>query len=365
MNVAFIFVPVALTRTMKNFALFSLAIVTSLAVTGCNKPAESVAVVNGEAITMDDFIQHLKVKPTVLVVDNNGNVGPANVAETLSFQAMQDLINQRIILQLAKDMKVEPTPKEIEDEVTYRKKRNPDYITSLLEKGLTLAAIKDSLKVDLSRENLLTHSITVTDQEVDKWIKEHPEAFIQPALVDSLWIFVKDERGKRDVERALQAGGSFETIASRYSEAPRAKEMGGKFPQNNPAMVPAKEIQDILKTVPAGKESGWVQLSDGWAKFFIQTRTPAKKMEIKDTDRIFIKRRMRAEKGAVASDLEKRLRDKLQNAKITVSMRELKKPWEAAVEALKAQTEEQSRVKSPTDESSSPDQGTTAPTGNR
>ncbi|MBL8060711.1 MAG: SurA N-terminal domain-containing protein [Chthonomonas sp.] len=337
---------------MKNLTIFAMAALASVLITGCNKPAESVAIVNGEAITMDDFVQHLKVKPEVLVVDNNGNVGGARVAETLAFQAMQDLINQRMILQLAKDMKVEPTAKDIENEVTFQKKRDSQYVTRLLDRGLSLQAIKASIKVDLARENLLTHSIKVTDQEVSDWIKNNPEAFVVPMTVDSLWIFVKDDRGRRDVDRALQAGGNFETVASRYSEAPQAKTNGGQFPQRVPELVPAKEIQDILKTVPAGKESAWVQLQDGWAKFFIQSRTPSSKKEVTDTDRVLIKRRMAAERGRIANDLEKRLRDKLQNAKITISMRELKKPWEAAVEALKNQTEDQNRVKSPTDESS-------------
>ena len=355
---------------MKNLTIYAMAALASLLITGCNKPAENVAVVNGEAITMEDFVQHLKVKPEVMVVDNNGNVGSARVAETLAFQAMQDLINQRMILQLAKDMKVEPTAKEIENEVTFQKKRDAQYITRLLERGLSLPAIKASIKVDLARENLLTHSIKVTDQEVADWIKNNPNAFVIPATVDSFWIFVKDDRGKRDVERALQAGGNFETVAARYSEAPQAKQNGGRFPQNIPELVPAKEIQDILKTVPAGKESGWVQLQDGWAKFFIQARTPSSKKEVQDTDKVLIKRRMAAERGRLANDLEKRLRDKLQNAKITISMRELKKPWETAVEALKNQTEEQNRVKSPTDESSpinedKPASGATSPTGGR
>ena len=47
--------------------------------------------------------------------------------------------------------------------------------------------------------------------------------------------------------------------------------------------------------------------------------------------------------------MDKRLLDKLKASKIKVNLRELKKPWETAIERLKEASEDANKVKSPTD----------------
>lgn len=352
---------------MKTNSLFGktwvgIAALAMLAVVGCSKGPDNIAVVNGEAITQEEFNSYLKVKPEVQIVLQNGQITSARVAETLGFQALQDLIRQRVIVQLSKDMKVEPTDKEVNDEVEFQRKRDANFVTNLLEQGLTLDQVRRSLKVDLAREKLLTRSVTVTPEEVETYIKKNPNLFLQPALVDSRWIFVKDEKGQRDVDRALQAGGSFETVATKYSQAPQAQQNGGVFPQRVTSMIGSKEIKDILDSTPAGKESAWVKLQDGFAKFFVENRTAEKRLEVKDTDRIWLRRQLAVQQGLQANDLDKRLLDKLKASKININLRELKKPWETAIERLKEASEDANKVKSPTDGATPSGAPTSSPT---
>src|SRR5690349_18238479 len=96
--------------------IFSAALAGAalLGLAGCQGGGGSnVASINGEPITMEQFHKYLEAKPEVQVVLENGEVANARVSETLAYQALQDLIRQRMIVQLAKDMKLNPTDDEV------------------------------------------------------------------------------------------------------------------------------------------------------------------------------------------------------------------------------------------------------------
>lgn len=333
-------------------AWMGFAAVAALTLVGCQRP-NNVAVINGEPITQEDFSAYLKVKPEVQIVTPQGQVVNATVNQTLGFQALQDLIRQRIILQLAKDMKVEPTTTEVNKEVEFQRKRDPQFVNNLMQRGLTLEQIRESLKVDLARERLLTKDINIPMSEVDQFIKDNPQRFTIPELVDALWVFVRDDKGRRDVERALQAGGTFSTVATRFSQAPGARENGGRFEQRVIDAVPAPEVRNLLRTTREGTETNWVRLQDGWAKFFVEKRTPAEKQNVTEVEKEWLQRQLKVSRGLQANDLDQRLLEKLRDAKIEVNDRAFKQPWEAAMEQLKRNAEaEGTTPTSPTAEGS-------------
>jgi parvulin-like peptidyl-prolyl isomerase len=316
--------------------------VAALALTGCKSGGENLAVVNNEPITMQEFYDYLEVKPEVQVVLENGQIATVRVADTLAFQALQDLVRQRTILQLSKDMKLEPSATEVNQEVVFQRERDPQFIKNLLDRGLTKDQIEASLKVDLAREKLLTKDIKVTDEDVTKFIKDNPIQFTEPKQIEALWIFVKEEVKQRDVDRALNAGGSFATVATKYSDAPNAQENGGTFPQTIVDRLPA-ELQRLFDATAEGKETGWQRLTDGWAKFYVVKKTAAKKVDVNATERKWLKRQIAVQRGLQGSDLDKRLLDKLKDADITITFRELQGPWKAAMERLENASEEETK----------------------
>ncbi|MFQ3669775.1 MAG: SurA N-terminal domain-containing protein, partial [Fimbriimonadaceae bacterium] len=87
---------------MKSSIYVALTAAAAITVAGCGGKSEDVvAVVNGERITTSQFYDYLERKPTVRVQTDNGPV-ELPVADTIAFQAIQDLIARRLILQLAK-----------------------------------------------------------------------------------------------------------------------------------------------------------------------------------------------------------------------------------------------------------------------
>jgi parvulin-like peptidyl-prolyl isomerase len=330
----------------------ALMATTAIALTGCAPKTEEIAVVNGETIQADDFNRYLQVKPEVLVVSANGEVVSARVADTLAFQALQDLVRQRIILQFAKDRGVMPSEKEITDEVTFQKSRDNSFVQNLIDRGLTIAQIKESLKVDLAREKLLTNGQKpVTPAEIDTYIKGNPAMFTEPATVDAYWIFVQAEAKKREVDRALLAGGSFENVAARFSDSPQPDNLGDRFPQRVLDRI-QEPLRSLLAKAPLGNDTEWVRLTDGWAKFYVEKRTPAKAIEVNATERKWLERQLAVQRGLQASDLDEKLVERLQAAKITIKAKSLMDPWKNAMDRLEVQqnSNKKTGAASPSDE---------------
>lgn len=321
-------------KMWKKTPIFLIAAVAVASLTGCGgRSSNVIAVVNGQSITQDQFYNYLEAKPEVQIITQDGQTATARVQGTLAFQALQDLVRQQIIVQLAKDNGVSPTPQEIDAEVEFQRKREPEFVTQLKDRGLTLDQIKESLEVDLSREKLLTKDIKVEDSEVETYIKNNREMFTVPATFDAKWIFVQAEAKRREVDRELNSGSSFSTVARRLSDDPNAKDTLGQFPNRVVAGLPA-QIQEVVNKTQEGKETDWIQLSDGWAKFYIEKKAAEKYNEPNDTEKTWLKRQLAVRKGLQSKDLDRRLLDKLKASKINIVYRELQNPWETAFKEI-------------------------------
>lgn len=344
-------------RIWRNGFLLVGAALVAGALSGCNANSDrSIAVVNGEQITQQEFFEYMKAKPQIQVVLPNGQPATADVADTIAFQVLQDLVRQRVIVQLAKDAKLEPTDQEIQAEVEFQRKRDADFINKLKDRGLNLDQIRDSLRVDLSREKLLTHDVKITDAEINEFIKNNRAAFTVPESFAAKWILVSSEQRRREVDRDLLAGSSFVTVARRLSEDPNLKEYLGDYRQapnmvNNRLDVLPVEVQKIIRATNEGQETDWIRLSDGWAKFYIETKTESKYIEPSDTDKQWIGRQLAVQKGIQSKDLDRRLLDKLKKSEIKVTMSELERPWEELLKKL----EDVSSTGTPTDSSRQPE----------
>lgn len=320
----------------KRFLLLPAAIAT-IGLAGCGNQGDGdLAVVNGETITLAQFHRHLESKPTVNVALGNGQVTPARVNDTLAFQGLTDLLRQRLILQMARDYKVAPTEEDVTNELKYRTKRDPQFVNNLRNLGVNLGQIRESLEVDLARERLLTRGITVTDAEVDRFIRENPAEFEEPETINALWVFLRDPQLRKSVDDELAQGRGFGAVAQRYSEFKNPDLAPGQFPQRVMDQIP-EPIRGRLKATTENKTTEWIQLQDGWAKFYVQQKKPRTKLTIDDTMKETVKRQLAMQRGQRANDIERALTDRLKAAadKIDIKFKELENPWKRAVDRLK------------------------------
>ncbi len=305
-----------------------------LAISGCGSSGGGeLATINGEPITMKDFHRYLEYKPEVTVVTQTGAQTSAAVADTLAFQGLQDLLRQKLLLQLAKDNGVYPSDQDVLAELEFQKKREPNFLRGLQSRGLSVGEIKDNLRIDLARERLITKGLKVDLKEAEDYIKKNPKEFVDPATADMQWIVVKDDISKKPVDDALKTGQAFSVVASNLSQSPDAKRTT-RFPMRLVDQMPA-QIQQIVFSTKEAAVTDWVKLSDGWAKFYLEKFTPEKPIEMTDVRKQFVQRQIAIKRGMQATDIDKQLLDKLKESKIDIKYDDVKERWKEAFDSLK------------------------------
>lgn len=310
-------------KKIKKLICFSLF---TLILAGCSQNEnEIVASVDGETIDFKAFYEYMQSKPSVKVIVGNQTTS-LPVAETLAFQALEDLVNQKLLMHLAADLGLIPTKEEVEKEIEFKRSLNPNFIDRLTDRGFNISQIRKNLKMELAQEKVLTKGIQVTMEEVDNYIKRNPKQFITPAIADLYWIYVKSERAKKRVDQELISGQSFRAVATRYSEYPNAERLKGRFPQRVIGSMPPK-IQNIAKKHKIGQKTEWIPIQNGYAKFFIEQKTEEKPIKMDEKRKVALKRRLALQRGRLANDLSDTLLKKFKESNISVDYQPLKKPW--------------------------------------
>jgi ribosomal protein L9 len=321
---------------------WALGAVMVAALAGCGSQgggSSSLATINGETITDGQLNKHMSRKTSVRVQTANG-AAEAQLSESLDFQALQDLIGQRIIMQLAKDDGVYPTDGEILQELDFRGKLNPNYVKQLNAAGYNLESIKENLALELAREKLISKGVKVTDAEVDEYIKNNPQQFTNPATATMRWVFAKTDARKAEVDKALATGQSFTAVATQLSEAPGARSNGGQFEQNVVSRMP-QQLQAMVAKTAEGRMTDWLRLTDGWARWYVERKAAAKKMELSKEQKELVRRQIAQQRGQQATDLNKRVLDKLKEAQITVKDDVLSELWKKRFDAIKEELSQQ------------------------
>ncbi|MBI5707484.1 MAG: SurA N-terminal domain-containing protein [Armatimonadetes bacterium] len=330
-------------------ALASVALIAGCG--GKGAAGGTLANVNGDAISMDDFLNYLKTKDTVRVMTNQG-VQQARVAESLGYQALQELVLRKVVVQLSKKEGVYPDDAKVAAEIEFRKKLDPQFVTKATSTGLTLDRIKEQLRVELASEGLLTKGVTVSDAELDQLIQTN-KLDVTPAMADLVWVFVLTDTKKKQVDTELLSGQSFTSVARRLSDARDKEETGARFGERVIARMP-KPVQDAIAKVAEGGTTAWIAGDGGWAKFYVEKKSADKKEALSPEKRTYFKRELAKSKGAKAKDLDARLADFLLSSDVKVEPKDLQSVWEKAIERAKKDR----KVSAP---GTSPDTGTGAP----
>lgn len=334
---------------------FVIAALSSLALVGCHGGGGSgttgaggdVAVVNGEAISNDEYFRYLERKPLVQVGAREpmqvqaGQIVEMQVATSLGFQALRDLINQRVLLDVARDENEMPTADEVKKELDYQTKANPQFMPALTAQGLTLEEIRRDLTIDLAKQKIVTKGITVSPADADAFIKANPDKFKTPEQAKVCLVQVKDVASQKQVDADLAAGKSFEDVAVQHSDDPRVRQSRGvatvgdvgRLAQTQP------ELAQLIRSTPDGKATDWKP--DGntgrFVKIFVEQKVASKPVPITDTIKENLRRQMAMERGSQATDLQKRLYEKLKTSKIVVNSPALKTLWDKLFATLKDQ----------------------------
>jgi parvulin-like peptidyl-prolyl isomerase len=303
-------------------------LIVALSLIGCGGPSGSsgaLATVNGDNISMQELVEYIQRKPTVIVDTQSGpQLARVTSGQSLGFQAMRDLIVDKIVEQIAKEQGVYPKDSDVAAELDFQQKvadlrpQRLNIAKEALAAGYSTESFKHQLLVDLCRMRIMTKGITVTPQEVEDYIKTNPdnELFTDPPRIKALMILVprSDEAKKKKVDDALKQGQPFLTVANEYSIDPQARAATWHYHVDNVNQMPP-QVRALLEKTAVGASTDWVAANEGFVKFSVEQKTPAKPKDTKDpTVREIVRRSLAAQKGQATIDINGMIQAKLKNA---------------------------------------------------
>lgn len=316
------------------------------AISGCGGSASagggSIATFNGAAVTRDDYYKKLETMQVVRVVDSNGNVVQARLAEPMSSQAMQMIMIEQAIIQAARDEKVLPTADDIEKEKKFREDLQQGYVNELKKMGFSMSDIDRSIMLELAQENLTVRGVPEkTMEDVDKYIESNPNVTRVPATATLRLVVVETADEQRKVDEQLKNGIPFGSVASMFSKLPNARMNNGAFPDSStqPRAVAierlAKEMQDAVNKTADGRVSDWFALGNQKVKLFVEAKTPETRTTLTNAQKERLRRDLRIQEGRLQNDVQKLILEKLSKADVKVTVDYLKQAWETFQKAVR------------------------------
>ncbi len=339
-------------KAMKRLFVFQIAL-WALWIVGCGRGGDVLVEFNDYKITKDAFMKRMEILDGVLVRVPQGQFQGGNVrlpvASPVSHQVLQRMLAELALLQAAKDEGVAPTKEDIERRKELYTKIDPNYITQRKEAGMSISDIDYFVELELARENLLKRGVSEkTLEDVEKYIKEHPDEFRRPPMATFRYILVSSVEEQKKVDQSLLQGYTFEQAAAEFSVAPNASREKGSFPPGSGASlsrpIPINQLDAILQRVVENtgerKVSDWFQYGQHFCKVYVESKVPSQFVEPGPAQKEIMRVQWTIREAAPNNDLDRLLLKKLMNAQVKIHVPYLKKVWDNLLEELKTQAKE-------------------------
>jgi len=234
----------------------------------CNRV---VAIVNDEVVTLyelDTMIQLLTGTPSKQLKNKSEEIYIKTRQKVLD-----DLVDQKIVLEKIKELKIEVTAKEVDQAIERVKADNQftqeDLLAELKEQGNNYESYRKSIKEELERIQLINYEvkskIILREEEIEEYYNTHRDEFTSEGRVRLALIFLKQEdpadknearalyQKAQEILSMIKDGKNFANLARKLSNGPGASEGGDlgvfKMAELNP------EMAEIIKDLSAGEVS--------------------------------------------------------------------------------------------------------------
>jgi len=300
-------------------ALLALAVFV-LVLSGCGR--RGLINVNGEKISKDEFYQRLEMVPVQKV--EGGRV----VAVPAGQYVMEQMIQEKLVQQLAKKEGVTPTDAQLSKKLTYAKKAAAGaFRQQLAQQGMSEEDWKKQQAIKQSAVNLMSKGITVTDAEAlaaYNQIQKAPSSpFKRPAAVRISVILDKDQAKAEKAYKLLQSGQEFSSVAMQLSEDKNTAPAGGQvgwlsMDMNNVPMA----VRTTAFSLDVDKYSSPVHVQSdkdsAWMILKVDAKRPAHVDSFNDVKDI-IREEVAVQKGARTSNFAKSMQEFIRDANITIN----------------------------------------------
>lgn len=274
-------------------------------------PNRTIMVINGEEIKGAEYYRRLE-----LVGGIGRMVGNRFVETPPGLLLLQRMVDERILLQLARSKGVAPTDVEVKEEIDRRIAESPKLLEHMQGLGYTREDLEREVRLEIAEFKVQTQGITITDLEVENFHRNNPTMFTTPKRYKLRVIVVATDVERQAVDADLAAGKDFADVAKARS-LDLTKVSGGDMgavPVD--AMGPA--LAKAVETARIGAVTEWAQGESGFAKFLVVDVLPEEKAPLDARLKRDLRRRLMLDRGRVKNDLGKLLRELAAKAHVEV-----------------------------------------------
>ncbi|WP_439187401.1 peptidyl-prolyl cis-trans isomerase [Bacillus subtilis] len=231
---------------------------------GASSSGESIATIGGKSVTREKWLKEME--------DQYGK------------STLEDMINVRVVEQLAKKNNLKISKSEVDREFLLIKAVNNSFYE---DEHTTEKEWKDQIRYNILLEELLTRDIDISNKELESFYHKNKELYQFDDSYRIRHIVVKDEEEAREVLKELKGGSSFEAVAAERSTDRYTSPYGGDlgFVTEASDNIPSAYIEEA-KTL---KEDEWsqepIKVSNGYAIIQLKEKLKARTFsfdEVKD-----------------------------------------------------------------------------------
>jgi peptidyl-prolyl cis-trans isomerase SurA len=293
-------------RLRRNVAVLLLAPV--LLGVSCNKvsaPAEGVwATVNDQPITRDDTEKYYRARLA-------GQTTPPSQDEALSLMlsVLDELVNNEILVQRARQAGVEATDGEVEDKFTEAKQPFTEeaFQRQLKDTGMTVDDLRRNIRQQVSVQKLINREIlskiAPTDQDVTNFYNDNRAQFNVAEVTYHLAQIVvtptkdaqlrnrKNDDATTDMEarrkaaalvQQLHEGADFANVAMDFSEDPNTSVNGGDLGFLPESQFPDPSMRKMLAALTPGQTTDVLRLPNGYTILKLVTKESPGQRQLTD-----------------------------------------------------------------------------------
>lgn len=184
-------------------------------------------------------------------------------------ELLSQLLDQEVLRLEAEEQKIKISREELDAELT-RMSQGYDseeqfYDSMKSQLGMSKEDIREDVYYKLILEKIATAAVVVSDQEINQYIKEHPEEFaVSSQLRIQKIVSQTEEQAKRTLELAL-SGKDFGLLAKERSLDTSTASDGGDLGwlEDNDPFVPQELLKAACK-MKVGDISGPIKTAEGY-----------------------------------------------------------------------------------------------------
>ncbi|MFJ7935227.1 peptidylprolyl isomerase [Sporosarcina sp. NPDC096371] len=261
--------------------------------TGCSQEKdETVATVGDEKITKEELYDTL--------------------VKTSGQQALDMMIEDKVIASELKKEKVTVSDKEVEEELASQVESvggDEAFAAALKQSGITEKEFKKSITEFLSIKKIVEPRIKITDKELKAYFDENKESLNQAEEVKASHILVEDEATAKEVAKKLAEGGDFTALAKEYSTDTSNAEKGGELGYFGRGKMVA-EFDEAVFSMKVGTISAPVKTEFGYHIIQLTDKKAAKEAVYEDSKedikKLLLEKGMQTEYGVWLDEVKEK-----------------------------------------------------------